>query len=68
MRGNATTKNPGNAKLGSFKEGPTTKLSGLSIRGRGRAPLAEISINQRQNTNSHVQGGQIYSSKPAVSK
>ena len=60
-----TTKNQSNENHASFKEGPTTKLSGLSIRGRGRAPLAEISTNQ--NTNSQNQGGPFFNGKTGVS-
>lgn len=50
----------------SIKEGAATKLSGLSIRGRGRAPLAEISTSNRENTNSQIQGGPIISGKAGV--
>jgi hypothetical protein len=52
----------------SIKEGAATKLSGLSIRGRGRAPLAEISTSNRENTNSQIQGGPIISGKAGVSR
>ena len=61
-----TTRNQGSEKPNAHKEGPATKLSGLSIRGRGRAPLAEISTNQR-NTNSQMQGGAIFNGSKRVS-
>lgn len=61
-------RNQPNDRLTSIKEVAATKLSGLSIRGRGRAPLAEISTNNRENINSQINGGPIISSKTGVSR
>ena len=58
-------RNQANERLTSIKEGATNKLSGLSIRGRGRAPLSEISNNHNGNS-SQIQGGLI-TSKAGVS-
>ena len=61
-------RNQPNDRLTSIKEVAATKLSGLSIRGRGRAPLAEISTNNRENVNSQINGGPIISGKTGVSR
>ena len=67
LRPPGTKRNQPNERLTSIKEGATTKLSGLSIRGRGRPPLAEISTSNRENTNSQINGGPIISGKAGVS-
>ena len=67
LRQPGVKRNQSSDRLTSIKEGAATKLSGLSIRGRGRAPLAEISISNRENTNSHINGGPIITGKAGVS-
>ena len=65
IRNVGNKRNQGNNKAILNKEGTTAKLSGLSIRGRGRAPLAEISVNNRiPSTNNE---GVTTKSKPGVS-
>ena len=66
IRNVGNKRNQGSNKAILNKEGTTAKLSGLSIRGRGRAPLAEISVNNRiPSTNNE---GVTTKSKPGVSK
>lgn len=50
IRQPGTKRNQGNDKVFSNKEGASNKLSGLSIRPKGRAPLAEISTNRGTNS------------------
>ena len=66
VRNVGNKRNQGSNKAILNKEGATAKLSGLSIRGRGRAPLAEISVNNRiPSTNKE---GVTTKSKLGVSK
>ena len=59
-------RNQGNERLTSLKDGPSTKLSGLTLRARNRAPLAELSTNNGSNS-IQAQGGPIISNKAGVS-
>ena len=59
-------RNQGNERLTSVKDGPTTKLSGLTLRARNRAPLAELSSNNGSNS-IQTHGGPIISNKSGVS-
>lgn len=59
-------RNQGNERLTSLKDGPSTKLSGLTLRARNRAPLAELSTNNGSSI-IQAQGGPIISSKAGVS-
>ena len=59
-------RNQGNERLTSLKDGPSTKLSGLTLRARNRAPLAELSTNNGSNS-IQAQSGPIISNKAGVS-
>ena len=66
IRQPSVKRNQINEKVTTIKDGPSTKLSGLTLRARNRAPLAEISTNNGTN-NFELQGGPIITNKAGVS-
>ena len=65
LRQPSVKRNQINERVTSIKDGPSTKLSGLTLRARTRAPLAELSTNNGRN-NFEVQDGPIITNKPGV--
>ena len=65
LRQPTVKRNQINERVTSIKDGPSTKLSGLTLRARTRAPLAELSTNNERN-NYEVQDGPIITNKTGV--
>ena len=67
LRQPSIKRNQINEKVTTIKDGPSTKLSGLTLRARNRAPLTEISTNNGSN-NFEFPGGPIITNKTGVNK